>query len=1485
MLDIKHISKQIREIVHNNGDMLKEEYNRYLSPFMVSPILSWSEYEEDFDYVWETLIEVGPTPTYTRLANYDMKMISNNYQVNLDEEYICICATIDNHMLKIGVMFEDDMYDCLMACGFENNGDGTWDYNGRTYSQEQAEKLYLEEYIKPSLKIARDNLMRIHQHFGGTFHDNEPGYWNNILGLTNYGEPDDVGDEYNESYNPMLKEEATEEDPVWMRNPIGSDEHERVDYKDLTCIIMCNYDEDYENDLYYNLSTYEKDTGKPLWEYGTNDWDELMDFIKDCYRKYKEYIKEPEDSGDEYDQLNEVSYEEKDDKDWMNMPPEKDCSMIYHYKGYHICVISYENYYKLTLYKMPEDIMVRNGDFYSWDNLVSYVMNYIEENEKDADDSGDEYDQLDETVKENSSWETNPPEEIGDSIKFKIGLSKYEAIFVNDNGFKKFYDLRMLDPDNSNYYTAFTFDDWNDLARFAKKYSVKPNAGEPDWDGDFDNYDEEQNINETVYDLSWRRHPPVEGIDRDTTYRGYHITFEKNDGKYYATMFEDKSKQYVTELSSPDWQELVNAVVDYADMTPINVTHNNNDTEPETDGSELDENVRTQKSKDALKQMYFQIIKKFKQISVDENYDNAENCENFIYYLQCFYDDVPGAGFDEIGEQVALMDKAADLTRENTDLEYVREQDDDTYRNLDDFIERSSVPEMMYYLPQHARKWLAEEVYYKFIEYIVKHKDKLGGIIDDNNNDTEPETDGSELDETVLNENVSSAIQASDLDELMLKMTSYKPENINDRFVFECKGYIIVVEKLEDLDQDELDDREYYKAKLYDAEIEDETDAYITSFSYVNYQPLCYIVCDYIKNNPLVDLPPDDVEPEDDGSELDEAAEDEIGDVSDNEFQDEWKHNPLCSYEDVKYDYKGYELFIFTSAMDEYGQSEYTLEMYKKGEGKKLVEKTFNDWDELVKYVENYIDGANEPEDTGEELNESANQDKTLEELVKLFKNDSDFREEFENGGGGDDQQFENALRYCCDDYVYNTDYHWDGRPDYGNSWCKANGVYFKLDDIWDDWSNYCRDLPDGDVKGPEDEGDEYDELNESVEDKSIDKEEYEYGYTEAQKWYEEGNRFDHYDNDEVTEDFWEGFCDGWDDAKNDINKFETTEPEEDGSELDESAENETNEVDLPNFDDDIPYNKLKEYIYDEIKFTIIHPKQNIDGEDFYTVVIETNNKYEKLLKNKNIEMVEILPSINAVKKYIKHILNNVNDYTEPETDGSELDESVFFHDDRIPPEPRWGNDEVFTYHGYDFVVNPEEDPVEGKYYYVTVYKTEISDDDDAKITYKSFRTWDEVVQYAKDFDSDEENTFRYSYKYGYKPDSEPETDGSELDESWLPGAEWLDDPTDIGFSETQTYKGYDFAIEGIRDSDGDYYSLRIYIHDNPNDDDALVQEASFDTWDELAFYVRDYVDEHPLKKEETKEPEDNGDEYMEGKLDIKNIKKQINEIVEQANG
>ena len=78
---------------------------------------------------------------------------------------------------------------------------------------------------------------------------------------------------------------------------------------------------------------------------------------------------------------------------------------------------------------------------------------------------------------------------------------------------------------------------------------------------------------------------------------------------------------------------------------------------------------------------------------------------------------------------------------------------------------------------------------------------------------------------------------------------------------------------------------------------------------------------------------------------------------------------------------------------------------------------------------------------------------------------------------------------------------------------------------------------------------------------------------------------------------------------------------------------------------------------------------------------------------------------------------------------------------------------------------------------------------------------------------------------------------------------------------------------------------MQIYIDSIEDDDAAEIDRASFDTWDQLAIYVRDFIDEHGKSKDVFNEPENTGDEYMESKLDIKNIKKKINEIVEQTNG
>ena len=122
------------------------------------------------------------------------------------------------------------------------------------------------------------------------------------------------------------------------------------------------------------------------------------------------------------------------------------------------------------------------------------------------------------------------------------------------------------------------------------------------------------------------------------------------------------------------------------------------------------------------------------------------------------------------------------------------------------------------------------------------------------------------------------------------------------------------------------------------------------------------------------------------------------------------------------------------------------------------------------------------------------------------------------------------------------------------------------------------------------------------------------------------------------------------------------------------------------------------------------------------------------------------------------------------------------------------------------------------------------------------------------------------------------------LNESWLPGVEWLDEPIAYGENKTFYADGYDFNIESNSDSDGEYYYLIIYRHDIEDDDRARVQEASFGSWDSMALAIKDFLREKNKENEYYKEPESDGDELNE-RFDMKTIKKMIKDIVETADG
>ena len=536
-----------------------------------------------------------------------------------------------------------------------------------------------------------------------------------------------------------------------------------------------------------------------------------------------------------------------------------------------------------------------------------------------------------------------------------------------------------------------------------------------------------------------------------------------------------------------------------------------------------------------------------------------------------------------------------------------------------------------------------------------------------------------------------------------------------------------------------------------------------------------------------------------------------------------------------------------------------------------------------------------EPESSGDELNESANQDKTLDALVKLFKNDSDFKKEFKDNGGGNDAQFEKALRQCCYEYVTDDTYQWDREPDYGNSWAKANGVYFNLDNIWDDWSNFCGELDEEfmEFTEPVDTGDELNEnkqLNEWVIDfggripvngsKTI----YVGGwYITLSKIQSEFNPedfyYDLYIHDKESIEFsdnvetftYNTMEECYDSIIEYLKKYgkkdKDVEPENDGSELNENVSRDEYEEWDKDDTEIIGVGETKNYIYKGYKIYVSASYDEYDenGDDlivFYASVSLPDGT-ERVFSDEGW-----LDLCYSVTNFIDRFADD--NYTEPETDGDELNESEENSSwERYAPPVGSGVKFKVGLSTFEALCSRNDG-------FRSYYKLRIFDDNEKDYTEITFDDWNDLVRCTK--------------IYARYPEADPEESGEEymesLNESWLPGVEWLDEPIAYGENKTFYADGYDFNIESNSDSDGEYYYLIIYRHDIEDDDRARVQEAAFGSWDNMAIAIKDFLREKRKENGYDKEvePENDGSELNE-RFDMKTIRKQINEIVEKANG
>lgn len=240
--------------------------------------------------------------------------------------------------------------------------------------------------------------------------------------------------------------------------------------------------------------------------------------------------------------------------------------------------------------------------------------------------------------------------------------------------------------------------------------------------------------------------------------------------------------------------------------------------------------------------------------------------------------------------------------------------------------------------------------------------------------------------------------------------------------------------------------------------------------------------------------------------------------------------------------------------------------------------------------------------------------------------------------------------------------------------------------------------------------------------------------------------------------------------------------------------------------------------------------------------------------------------------------------------------------------------DEINDIHqaGYHVVItawdeDDEDDNDYEVYYDVSIYeeysrpiRDNVSLSKEVLITRESFTSWSFMIDWIRRYFT---NVLHKPYS-GTDYDDEPvkvkrpKKTGAEFDESVQLNEDfkpWMDEPVPFREERTVEYNGYDINIEGCmeRDDDGfeyySWYNLQFYKSDIENDDEARVFETTADTWEDVCDKIMDFVDNHPIdpnldEPKNVKKPEEDGD-WIDESLDIKGIKKKINEIVRKADG
>lgn len=455
--------------------------------------------------------------------------------------------------------------------------------------------------------------------------------------------------------------------------------------------------------------------------------------------------------------------------------------------------------------------------------------------------------------------------------------------------------------------------------------------------------------------------------------------------------------------------------------------------------------------------------------------------------------------------------------------------------------------------------------------------------------------------------------------------------------------------------------------------------------------------------------------------------------------------------------------------------------------------------------------------------------------LFNMIKRDTSIQEIYDNNGGDD---YERDLLDRCKEYIENDEYHLD-RPYQDIEWIRVDDMYLNYEEIWSDWKDFCENMDK--PKAPEDDG--------------------------SKEW------------------------------------------------LDESVLMEMPATNYTSFD-------IEPYIICDTEYIGDDDEDNVyDDPDAYVTPLSeyisnkhSNPSWVNEMHNYNRDKPLCLPDLNKTLNTQIVCIIGYPGYYDGMTVGIVARE--------------WEHDVLtdnFTEMGADN---------EGH----TLYTMDMLQDDSQAFTEsEAEQEWTKKI-----LEPEIEKAIHviietqaiaggrlYPDDMGYKA---PKTSGEEFDESViykkenltetvrpndLPDPSWYDESMSVGDTLSNKYMGYPIFIECCRDDEDEeeiFYNLQIYLPYDKFSEDPI-EEANFTYWCDMIYYLKEYVLEHPLNPNLDEpyienEPEDEGNNWLEesiqlnenendefeniekpkksGKefdevLDIKGIKKQINEIVKLA--